>query len=177
MLDSDTVEEQHRDVFAEFGATAARATDLETVVLNLLLLNAKRSGKVTTSEDFDAFETRLQGAKKPLGQLLKDLHAGTTIPGRTRDALDRALADRNFLIHHFFRDRAFGFATEEGRGRMVNELRDIHNRIWAATRLADDLFLSLAQDFGITAEAIKAEAKRLRTEARAAENLDTPPPA
>jgi hypothetical protein len=166
MLSCESVEEQHRDVYCHFGAAAARASEFEMVLTNILLLNAKRSGKVTTVEDFDALDAKLRESKKTLGNLLKEVKLGTTLPGRTLGALGQALDCRNYLIHHFFRDKAFEFETEEGRTRLVNELREARDYIVVATRLANDLVQSMARDFGITPEAVQAEAEALRERAR-----------
>src|ERR1700737_238850 len=110
-----TVEEQHKEVYAHFGAAAARASDFEIVLTNILFVNAKRSGRIVTEEDFEKMEMKLNKSRKTLGPLITDVNAEVAIPDETKNAMSEALKRRNYLIHHFFRDKAFEFATEAGR--------------------------------------------------------------
>jgi hypothetical protein len=52
-----TIEKQHKHVFCHFGAVAARISDFEIVLTNILLANAKRSGRIVTDQEFEKMES------------------------------------------------------------------------------------------------------------------------
>jgi hypothetical protein len=170
MISPTRIEKQHKDVYAHFGAVAGRVAALEMVLTQMVLLNAKRNGKVTTDEDFENMEAALQNSQT-LGRLIKTVNAQVALPDLTEQVMGEALMRRNFLMHHFFRERAFEFETEAGRKRLVKELMEAHAYVLVATKLASDLCLNMAADFGITIEDIETEAERLREAARKSEQL------
>jgi hypothetical protein len=46
----------------------------------------------------------------------------TTVPNDLEGLLTEALKKRNFLTHHFFRERAELFMSRHGREKMIQEL-------------------------------------------------------
>ncbi len=170
MMPPATIEEQHKDVYAHFGVAAARVSGLEMVLTNILLANAKKSGKVTSDEEFEKMEMNLKKSKT-LGALIRTVNADVTIPELTEKLMREALERRNYLMHHFFRDKAidFAFETETGRKRMVDELREAHAYVLAATNLANDLCVEIAKEFGINIKDIETDAENMRQKARKAD--------
>ena len=80
------------------GALAARVSSFEMVLTNVLLANAKRSGKVTTDEEFEKMETMSRNGKT-LGHLIKAVNAETAIP----DLVDKVMTE---ALRGQFRARA-----------------------------------------------------------------------
>src|SRR5947209_2304966 len=101
-----SLEDEHREVYLHFGAVAARLSAFETVLLNILLMVAKRNGHVTTDVEFDELEHKLQNSKT-LGQLIGDVVKEVPIDDKVKKLMEDSLKRRNFLTHHFFRVRAF----------------------------------------------------------------------
>lgn len=161
-MDSD--EEQHKEVYAYFGHAAYWSQCLETTLVNLLICDGKLRGEAQTAEVMDALEATLQ--KLPLGPLIKKVSAQVDLPADTEEHIRRALPHRNFLMHHFFRERAWEFATEAGRRRMLEELREIQATLCVADKAADTLLLALVRLLGITPEWLDAEYKAMLHEAK-----------
>jgi len=118
-----------------------------------------------TEKDVDALFERSQ--RKTLGQLLADLRQHVTLPSELEDSLREALADRNYLIHHFFVVHDIDFMSDVGRERMVAELRQIATRFQVLDRQLEPVTHSLFERLGITAQLVQAELARMKAEARA----------
>jgi hypothetical protein len=164
----DAEDEEYRDVFTRFGLAAYRVQCLETLLISFLLLDARLNGTAPTVADVEALEVFLQ-KKKTLGVLISDLRKRVSLPARAEEIMGLAVDKRNFLIHHFFRERAFEFATDAGRKRMLDELRETQAVVYLAEGAAKDLCLALAKVIGLTPEHIEAEVERLRQESISAE--------
>jgi hypothetical protein len=133
--------EQRKRVYAYFGRAMNVAQNLEyTIVSAMVALDfvPKAKGTAGSPEEaeqrFDAF-VKLQ-LKDTLGTLIKAIRAVTRLPDELAAALDKCNRKRNWLAHHFFRERADAFMTEQGRAQMVVELRQVH-----------DLFTSTLETF------------------------------
>ena len=64
----DAEEQEHKEVYAHFGAAAARLQTLDTILTNILMVNAHIRGPDITAEELEDLEESLQ--KRTLGQLL-----------------------------------------------------------------------------------------------------------
>jgi hypothetical protein len=159
-------EEQYKDVLTHFGAAACRVSSLETNLTNVLLLSARLGGNAPTANDLDKMEEEYQKKKYSLGALISDAKAAVAVPDMTEKVMSDALRLRNYLMHNFFRDKAFEFSTEAGRKRMVGELQKTEATVLIADRMMTDLGMKLADHLGISLEDVNAEAERLRQEAR-----------
>jgi hypothetical protein len=163
--DEERKEEEHKEVYAQFGAVAARASQFETLLVCMLLAIKKGKGELPTTEQYEELETRLQNSKT-LGGLLSDVKTVVTMTPAAEVLLAESLRRRNYLMHHFFRERAFEFVTTEGRQQLVAELKETHAYFLIAVRSAEAILLEIARQSGITMEAIAEEAERMRQEAR-----------
>jgi hypothetical protein len=79
-----------------------------------------------------------------LGRLINNVQAKTTGIDHAAEQLGQALAERNRLSHHFFRQHNNRRNSEEGRALMLADLEKIHETIFAAYKivvkmLGDDL--------------------------------------
>lgn len=71
--------------------------------------------------------------------------------------LGRALEKRNWLAHHYFRERADEFVTDAGRLRMIEEL-EVMRQLFEDADDALDLFVKPVRErHGITDEWIERE--------------------
>jgi hypothetical protein len=161
----DLEEEQHREVYAYFGHAAYWSQCLETTLTNILICDGRIHGTARTAEDVDALETSLQ--KLPLGPLIKRVSERVQFTSGTEELIKRALSKRNFLMHRFFRERAWEFATVEGRHRMLDELREIQAWLCSADKAAHALQMALVSVLGITPELLEAEFQEMKRKATA----------
>ena len=114
-------EEQSRDVYAHYGLTMYLAQVLEYAIVSaFVILRLPEKQKYTREDIDDLMDGRF---KKTLGMLLKTLRDEMTLPETLEATLSQALARRNFLAHHYFRERAEQFVTREGRAKMIVELQ------------------------------------------------------
>ena len=164
-----TEEEQHKEIYTQFGAAAARASIFEQCLSSILLFLAKFSGQVLSGEDYDKLQADLE--RKPLGPLLNSVRAAVAIPPEVEKYLKEAHKRRNHLIHHFFRENAFEFTSEAGRTRLVKHLQESQAYIFVATKLANDFLMEHAGQIGITVDNIRAEAEEMRKQASESEQV------
>ncbi|MGW5333597.1 hypothetical protein [Streptomyces bauhiniae] len=82
------------------------------------------------------------------------------------DDLTNSLKRRNFLVHHFWRERIQEAIAEAGRAQMCADLKT-DCRLFTQTdeRLSERVFDTLARKRGITAEMIEAAYAKERREA------------
>jgi hypothetical protein len=126
--------EHSKTVFAHFGRAYYMANVFETglafAILQLEFLTGikdrvEREGlsnfdRAGFQAAFDIFLDRQHS--QTMGNLLKRVEGLTTLPERLGQLVADAKAKRDFLAHHYFRDRAEQFASRRGRDRMIEEL-------------------------------------------------------
>ena len=124
-----------KEVFAHFGLAYYLAgvfeSGLALAILKLDFLTQQRQqAELRRGAPFDreAFNTRydafLEGQQaKTLGNLIRRLRELIDLPTDFGVELDRVKQRRDFIAHHFFRERAEQFQNAEGRAEMIGELR------------------------------------------------------
>lgn len=122
------------EVFAHFGRTAYMANFLEMALAQTILqiefmtkvreefvrTQGKNFDKAKYENDFDTFfDDQLSKTMGTLGKRVDGLaDVSDELKARIKAAVDR----RNFLIHDYWREVGYTFATEEGRAEMIAEL-------------------------------------------------------
>ncbi|MBI2509007.1 MAG: hypothetical protein HYV99_03225 [Betaproteobacteria bacterium] len=127
-MDDDGEDEHIKAVYAHFGLAVYLAQVLEHGLANALLcaeLLPSRAGKPVPRKqweaEFDAFmERQFEGT---LGRLIRSLKKAAPIPTELEGLLTEALEKRNFLAHHFFRERAGAFSHAKGGRKCLKNLR------------------------------------------------------
>src|SRR4051812_42107421 len=102
--------EHHKEVYAHFGLAVYMAQVLEHGIVNALVLSdllPRKYGKVPSREDLAAEVDKYMddNFKDTLNKLIKSLKKVKTLPPELELHLDDSLKKRNFLIHHYFRER------------------------------------------------------------------------
>jgi hypothetical protein len=106
---------------------------LEDTLVQMLGLMARLDDHAVTPAELSSLELRAQ--KKTLGTLLREFRKRITAIEPVEDMLDTALDRRNFLTHHFFRERQEEIGTAEGVVRMVKELQEIGEQLAKANQI------------------------------------------
>jgi hypothetical protein len=125
-------------VHTRFGLAAQKGTELET---GLVMLVAQMEQAL---EREPQLETLLAGLAKsgvlPLGLLISTFGQLYTVPNddTVMQELERAKKARNYLIHHFYRDRAELFTSPEGCEKLVEILVSIYDDLDAALQQLED---------------------------------------
>ena len=159
-------DEQCRDVYAYLGVAAYFAQCLEKSLCNFLLFhNVLTKGNVTL-KTVDPVEKAIH--KKTLGQLLREVKPVVQFDDPAGEALvDKALDRRNFLLHHYFWERAVEFQSANGRVKLLAELSDLRVLFQRADELAKALARKAGKAVGVSDELLQAELAEMNREAEA----------
>jgi hypothetical protein len=156
-----------KEVYAFFGLCAYFAQVLERGLINLaVILNARGITSVTRRAVEDAFD---RAEHRTLGQLIADVRRKVDVPPDLESALNRALDDRNFLMHRFFAVHDTDFASTAGRRAMIAELAELTRGFQQTDGGVESMTLPLWAKIGITKEVLEREFQRMFADAEASD--------
>lgn len=148
-------DEQTRDVYAHYGLAMYLAQIFEHGIVNALVILRLPEKEKYTRQDIDEFmEGRFQ---KTLGALLKHLKSEIVLPPDLESVLTEALNRRNYLAHHYFRERAEKFVTRNGRAEMLQELQIDQQLFEKADEQLERTLVPLRVTHGVTDSVYDAE--------------------
>ena len=155
----DYDDEQTRDVYAHYGLAMFLAQTLEHAIVNALVILRLPEKEEYTRQDIDEFmEGRFQ---KTLGALLKQLKSEISFPPDLESMLVKALNRRNYLAHHYFRERAETFVTRNGSTQMLYELQSDQRLFEKADEQLGKAMKPLRLIHGVTDSGYEAEYKAM----------------
>ena len=116
--------EQVKEVYAHFGLAIYLSQVLEHGIGNALVyasLIPNNIGKIRSSSEWHEKFDQFLGAhfEKTLGRMISALKTELTVPDDLESLLSAALKNRNWLAHHYFRERSDEFMNEAGRMKMI----------------------------------------------------------
>lgn len=144
MDDDDLV----RETYAHFGLAVYWGQVLEHGLVNAMVVLQLPPRSTFTRDDVDPFMDRQ--FKNTLGKMIHNLTDMTAIPVDLEDLLTRALKTRNWLCHHYFRERAVDFMNNDGRTKMIAELEECRELLIAADRCLSATVKPIADSCGLT---------------------------
>jgi hypothetical protein len=124
--DIDDEDYQTREVYAHFGLAVFHAQVLEHHVVNLAAVANVFPNAAAGQSEFDSIMDR--GFRQVLGQLVKEISSFLTSDATITTDLAEIVKKRNFLIHHYWRERVGLSLTPRGRNRMIVELQAIQQQ-------------------------------------------------
>jgi len=131
-------------VFACFGSAAQHAQFFEVALAEFLRDYNKIANEAITLQDLELLDQKLQ--KKTLGALLKEFSRYVTIKDpKVVQFLELTLDRRNFLMHHFFRERSTELQSENGRMGLLAELLSIDNILQEAATIVRAMGIAISQ--------------------------------
>ena len=144
-----------KEIYAFFGLAAYAANLLESSLINWA--TALRLGAINgaTRQDFDSTFEHFEA--KTLGQLIVASRSLTAVPANIDVVLRNALAERNRLIHRFFREHAANNTHPAGQRVVIGELCSMIELFQNADTLVTPIYLSLWKHFGIDEAMIQRE--------------------
>jgi hypothetical protein len=165
-------DDHHRCVYAHFGLAIYCAQCLEHGLVNAFIYLDLIPNHPRPVPSTEAWQRSVDGFmdrefEKTLGQLIRKLGEITSVPPGLASRLDNALRQRNWLAHDYFRERATGWLTEEGRNQMVSELQECQRLFLEADKLLDATFKTVRERHGFTEERLQREYEKYLAEARA----------
>jgi len=120
-------------VYRKFGEVSEAAQLLETELGNLLLVHKGAEAGLFETKDPEAAARILEKINRnTLGQLLWQLRGSYDELDALEDLLTAAKAERNRLIHSFYRKHNFRCNSADGRALMLQDLEAMHEKIIGA---------------------------------------------
>ena len=93
--------------------------------------------------------------EETLGRLIRNLKSVASVPADLEGLLAKALKRRNFLTHHFFRERAEMFMSREGREKMIEDLKSAQQLFDAADERLTQVATPLREKYGLSDERLQ----------------------
>jgi hypothetical protein len=147
-------------VYFEAGRAIEAACLLETELgTSLLALDALETGNYA-NPDADAY-TRLRDAidSNTLGRSLHAIKRKLKFSDDLEATFSGALAARNFVAHRFFPHHGLRILEPAGCERMLDHLKELHGKLWAAYTVAQHVSESLM----VVLNAAVADARKRQT--------------
>lgn len=156
-MGEDRANDQVKTVYAHFGLAMYLAQVLEHGLVNTLMfldLLPSRAGKPVPRKQWEAeFDSFMQRHfETTLGRMIRALQDVAPVPPQLEAVLTEALKKRNFLAHHYFRERAEQFMSYEGREEMISELKHAQTLFEAADAKLTEVCKPVREEYGFTDE-------------------------
>lgn len=151
----DKEAESKREMFAHYGLTAYHAQCFEYELGNILSLQLRLDGKVSSFEELFSLDDK--NSKRTLGNLLKKVRKFVKFDNKAEKRLNDALLKRNYLTHNFFSNNSIRILSIKGRSEMIMQLNDLSESFKIAESLVQNITSLLMKALGITDEQVKAE--------------------
>jgi hypothetical protein len=162
-------DEHVKTVYAHFGLAIYLSQVLEHGIVNAIVcvdLLPKRTVRPVARnrwiEELDSFMDR--HFETTLGKMIRSLKDVISVPEDLEDLLTAALKKRNFLAHHYFRERATEFMSRQGREEMINELENAQALFVQADGKLEEVIKPVRERYGLTDEQINKSYEVLRSQ-------------
>jgi hypothetical protein len=159
MQEIDDASEQIKMVYACYGLAAYQAQCVERQLAILLATEYGPNIRKFTTSQYDGLLESL--FKKTLGGLMAHLRKSVDISLDFEATLNEAIKKRNWLVHHYFWERAGHFLTDKGRKSMIDELREIAEFLNTIDHKLTEISLRWTEKNGITQEILQKEFEKL----------------
>jgi hypothetical protein len=165
-------EDESKEVYAHYGLTIYCSSVLEHGAANALCILELLPGRVgakTRSE----WETKVDSHyadsfAETLGRLIKRLKSHSSVLGELGTLapdLEQCVVRRNFLVHHFWRERATYWFTDRKRRAMIQELETDRELFWNTDKKLEAAMEPIAAKHGVTPEHMQATEDAMMREA------------
>lgn len=148
---------RQKEVYARFGLTAYKAQVFDHALVNLLSVAGIVDGRMSHDEIDQCFESFF---KKTSGQLVNAISGQSHLDIHDLEKCRVAVAERNRLIHRFFREHAENFMTSKGQQRILDDLGDIADLIQDADNACQRVMIRIGTPYGFTEEAIDNQLRK-----------------
>jgi hypothetical protein len=169
--------EQTKETFAYFGRAFYMASVVETGLAHVLLqaefLTSVRDEYVRTKgkgfdrkkyeADFDAFMEK--NFAQTMGNLIRRIRNFPEFTEGLKARIIAAKERRDFLVHHYWRERAVSFFNSEGRAKMILELNADAEMFEGLDKDIQAAMKPIRQRLGINEDKIAAHVKEFMAKA------------
>ncbi len=168
-MEKDNIGEQVKTVYAHFGLAIYQSQVLEHGLVNALLVLDLVPNKAKSARSQEHWASLVdqffdENFRHTLGRMIQNFKSVGPIPPNLETLLTKALEKRNWLAHHYFRERAEDFMSSSGREKMVAELEDAQNLFRDADKELEAAAKPLFDKYGFTEAKLKAALDDMRKE-------------
>jgi hypothetical protein len=168
-MEEDSLSEEVKEIYANFGLAIYQAQCLEHGLVNALVfldhIPNKRKFATSAAEWADSVDSFMESKfEHTLGRMIRELGLVTAVDAGLQDLLSQALKRRNWLAHGYFKDRANEFLTEKGRAQMLLELNESQELLASADAALELAMKPAMERIGLTDEVLAATYAKLRIE-------------
>ena len=110
---------QHKLVYAYFGLAIYFGQCLEETFSAMLWTDRIFKKKVKMNQEVNKIIDAIENSKKTMGVFINEVKQSYTLTDEIIEQLDKALNDRNFLVHKYFKINIQKFYSEIGRLEML----------------------------------------------------------
>ena len=148
--------EHVKEIYAHFGLAIYLAQVLEHgLVIALVYADLMPNRKPHhTRADFDLFMDK--HFETTMGRMIQNFKKHVAVPTEFEQLLLDARTKRNFLAHHYFRERADDFMKEAGREKMILELKTAQELFERTDDTLSEVVRPLREKLGFTDEKVEA---------------------
>ena len=163
-------DDQAREVYAVYGLAAYMAAVLESglaIDLTMLELISDIRNIKTEAEWQARHDTEMEKAHRlPLGAAIIRFRKKVALSEEASAVLSEALIARNYLIHHFFRDKIEQFYSPIGRARLHETLMSYVELFQRAERMLHAATATVRQKIGLTDDKLARTLEQYESELR-----------
>ena len=145
-----------RETYAQFGVALFRAQNLETEIVNAMVIARLHEKDNISRQEIDAFMNR----QLTLGQLLKELKKYVQVNDELKQTLRDAWKKRNWLAHNYFKGCGMELMSSAGCNLMISELKEAEQLFWHAAHTLGISVKQIRERFGITDAVLEREFER-----------------
>jgi hypothetical protein len=172
MQTPEEIHEQVKEVFAYFGRAFYAASCVETGLAIALMQvdfmtkvreQFQRAGtfdRMRYETDFDTFMNNQHA--QTLGNLIRRVEMFSCLDDQLVGRLREAKKRRDFLSHHYFRERAQEFAVMNGRNGMIAELEQEHEFFEVLDRDVQAALSGVREQLGMKDEMMQAHFEEIK---------------
>jgi hypothetical protein len=147
-------DDHHKDVFAHAGLALYFAQVFEeSLIVYLASTTLKEKGHPHTHDEYIEIDSVFRA--RTLGSLIRDAKQKFSFTDDEAKIIDLALKDRNYLAHHFFKDHATKWTTENGRDFLIEHLESYKEHFEIATDAIDRHLVNVYKYYNITEEKLR----------------------
>jgi hypothetical protein len=158
-MDLESELEENKELYARFGLAVYLAQLTEYALITLMVASRLSQRGHLTRNEVNSVTQR--ASRKTLGILIRDLKRHIVVPVTLARDLYKAIELRNRLVHRYFRQREVEMVTPEGRGAMIEELKEWRDFLEDVNETLDKMTQDMMAEQGVTEEVIAAEMERL----------------
>lgn len=149
---------RQKEVFARFGRTVFKTQVFDHALVNLLTVAGMIDERMSPDEIDKCFDGLF---RKTSGQLVNDVDTQSRLETQILEICRSAVAERNRLIHRFFREHAENFMSCRGQQVMLDDLGEVGDLIEKADSACQRVMMRIGAPYGFNDEVVQVHVEQM----------------